>query len=171
MNATSYSSERCSATSSQPLDSVISRIAVCVVVGTICFVGAALFALLVLIARLCAAADDRVRLWKQLGAFAGLVFAQSCVRIVKLYASFSFVSRIMTAYGSHNLSAASKNQIIQVALLWQGQLLMLRMLEFWLGPYLSVCTTPFRTNHKSTPLQSTNGGSALKLFYYSGCCA
>ena len=88
MNTTNYWSETCSAAVNQPLSSALDRLAASSFSGIAFFVASALHSLILLVAWLNTAANDRAKLWDQLSAFAGLAFSGICIGIVMLCAYF-----------------------------------------------------------------------------------
>jgi len=91
-----------------------------------------LHSLILLVAWLNTAANDRAKLWDQLSAFAGLALSGSCIGIVMLCAFFGWESRIMVLFGDASLSAASKTQLLAENEYWQGTYNVAHTLEFWL---------------------------------------
>ena len=98
MNASRYWSEACSAALHQPLSAQLSSITASVYTSISVFVFAAIASLIVFVPWALARRDARKKLWRLLGAFAGLAFAGLCCGGAKFYAMGVFQSSLVQSY-------------------------------------------------------------------------
>jgi len=98
MNDSRYWSEACSAALHQPLATQLNSITASVYTSISVFVAAAIASLIVFVPWALAHRDARKKLWRLLGAFAGLAFVGLCCGCAKFYAMGEFESSLVHSY-------------------------------------------------------------------------